>query len=87
MGWRDLDPSDELDDREYPEGDDADDSSESETETLPCPHCLRSVYEDAERCPSCGAYLSREDAPARRPWWMVLGVLICLAVVLGWVVR
>ena len=42
---------------EYPdEPDDGDDD-----ETVPCPH-VRPVYEDAERCPSCGHYLSREDA-------------------------
>ena len=62
-------------------------TDEDDDETVPCPHCLRPVYEDAERCPGCGHYLSREDAPSRHPWWLVVGVLVCLAVVLGWVVR
>lgn len=78
------DDDDDLDESEYPESPDDD---EDGVETVACPHCLRPVYEDAERCPGCGLYLSREDAPARHSWWLVVGVLISLAVVLGWVVR
>ena len=74
---------DEDDDPEAP--DEPDDLDEDETE--PCPYCRRPVYDDAEQCPSCGNYLSREDAPRRRPWWLVVGVMVCLAVVLGWVIR
>ena len=84
MRWRDAD--DDLDDAEYPERSPTQ-TTRGMTDTVPCPHCLRPVYEDAERCPGCGRYLSREDAPKRHPWWLVVGVLVCLAVVLGWVVR
>ena len=82
MPWRDAD--DDLDGIEYPDDDEADGGEQ----TAPCPYCQRPVYDDAERCPACGSYLSVEDAgrPARRPWWMVAGVLLCLAVLLGWVV-
>jgi hypothetical protein len=55
--------------------------------TAPCPYCRRPVFDDAEWCPGCGQYLSREDTPWRRPWWLVLGVMLCLVVVLGWVLR
>jgi hypothetical protein len=81
MSWDDAD--DDLDDSEFPdESDDPDDD-----ETVPCPYCLRRVYEDAERCPGCGHYLSREDRarPGRRPWWVVVGALVGLLVVLRWV--
>lgn len=74
--WNDAD--DDLDDREYPDADDDDD------ETVPCPHCREPVYEDAERCPHCGKYLSREDAPWSKPAWLVAGVAVCLAIVLWW---
>ena len=66
------DEDDDLDDLDDPDA--ADDESD---ETVPCPHCRRPVYEDAERCPACGQYLSREDAPPRRlAWWLVLGVVV-----------
>lgn len=80
MSWQDAD--EDLDDFEYPDTADGDDD-----ETIPCPYCSRAVYEDAERCPGCGHYLSREDGPSRHPWWLILGVLLCLVVVLGWVIR
>ena len=83
MPWRDAD--DDLDEIEYPDEADGDGGEE----TAPCPYCLRPVYDDAERCPGCGQYLSMEDAerPGRRPWWLVPGVLLCLAVLLGGIAR
>lgn len=74
--WDDSD--EDLDDTEYPGDEDPDDD-----ETVPCPHCGVDVYEDAERCPSCERYLSREETPWSRPAWIVVGVVICLAIVLG----
>lgn len=56
-------------------------------ETVACPECRDPVYEDAERCPNCGHYLSREDASRRRPWWVVAGVLACLATVFWWILN
>jgi hypothetical protein len=78
----DLGNDEYLDDSEYPDDPDFDDG-----ETDPCPHCGEDVYDDAERCPHCGRYLSREDAPWSKPWWLVLGVVTCLAIVLFWIVR
>ena len=72
----------DLEDYEYPDEPDDDDDDD---ETIPCPHCREPVYEDAERCPNCGKYLSREDAPRRRPWWLVLGAFVCLGLMLQWV--
>jgi predicted nucleic acid-binding Zn ribbon protein len=54
-------------------------------DTVPCPYCGKAVYEDAERCPYCENYLSREDAPGRQPTWIVIGVLVCLVLVAGWI--
>ena len=69
------------------EDDEPDDDDEDDDRTVPCPHCRRPVFEDAEWCPNCSRYLSYEDAPRRHPWWIVIGVLACLFVILGWVVR
>lgn len=53
--------------------------------TVPCPYCSREIHEDAQRCPHCEQYISAEDAPARRkPWWILIGVALCLYVVYRW---
>ena len=65
--------------------DEADVESEVDDDTVPCPHCRRPVYEDAERCPRCGNDLSREDRPWHRPLWIIIGVAVCLGVVYRWI--
>jgi hypothetical protein len=62
--------------------DPAPDESDQDSETLPCPHCGAEVYEDAPRCPDCGAYISRSTNPwhGKPLWWVVLGLAGILAV-------
>ncbi len=71
----------ELDDNEFPEPDVGDD----EIETIPCPECGAEVYEDAPRCPYCGAYVTADTRPwSGRPlWWIILGVAGVLATILA----
>jgi hypothetical protein len=77
------DDSEELDRAEFPSSDD----EEDDDDTMPCPYCRRGVYAEAERCPHCENYLSREDAPsAAKPWWIVIGLLLCLAIAFAWVI-
>lgn len=71
--------------------DDSDDDSGFDTSgadddnTLPCPFCGAEIFEDADRCTECGRYLTREEATGdRKPWWLVVGVVICLLIVLSW---
>jgi hypothetical protein len=74
-----------VDDREMPDAadmDDPDDPDDDAAETVACPWCRRPVYEGAERCPSCGRYLSEEDAPRHYAWWLIAGVVLCLLVIL-----
>ena len=68
------------------EEDDWDDDDDEET--IPCPHCRREIHEDSVRCPHCEQYLSDEDtaAPSRKPWWLIVGVIVCLYVVYRWIV-
>lgn len=62
------------------------DWNDEEEVTVPCPYCKRQIYEDAERCPYCERYLSEEDSPAmRKPWWIILGTVLCLYVVYRWI--
>jgi hypothetical protein len=65
-----------------------DTSSDDDDTTIPCPHCGAEIYDDAERCPECGEYLSHENAPttSNKPWWIVIGVLFCLAIVILWAI-
>lgn len=63
------------------------DDFDDEADTIPCPFCRREIYEDAERCPYCDKYISDEDAPhARKPWWLILGVIACLYAMYRWIV-
>ena len=81
-----FDESDELDDNEYPDEDLEDDDL---SETLPCPECGAEVYEDSERCPHCGHYITTGSGSlwAGRPaWWVLLGLLGIVAVVFALIV-
>jgi len=56
-------------------------------ETEPCPYCGKAVFEQAERCPNCGSYISADDSGGRRPLWVVAGVVITVgAILMVWVV-
>lgn len=68
-----------LDPREFPEPD------ETDAGHMPCPHCMAVIFDESERCPACGQYLSEEDTPLRKPVWIIIGVLICLALAVMWI--
>ena len=80
--------------RQLEDADDWDDGCESDSRnndedepTVPCPYCGKDIYEDAPRCPHCGQYISEEDvAPSRAPWWIILGVLLCLCATVVWII-
>ena len=78
---------DDLDDDygdDYEEDFDGDDDDEP---TVACPYCKREIHEDSQRCPYCEHYISQEDAPAaRKPWWIIAGVIVCLLLLLGWII-
>ena len=81
---RRLAEDEEWDDDESDEGDDEEASGDDEP-TIPCPYCKRQIHEDSQRCPYCDHYISEEDAPpARKPWWIILGTLLCLYIVYRW---
>jgi hypothetical protein len=79
----------EDDESEGSENDDEfeDDSEDGSDATIPCPYCKRAIHEDSQRCPYCEQYISEEDVPpVRKPWWVILGALLCLYVVYRWIV-
>ncbi len=71
-----------LSDREAPDPSDVDDGDD---ETAPCPYCRKPVYNEAEICPHCRNFISFEDAPRRRPWWIWIGVILGFIGMLWWV--
>jgi hypothetical protein len=69
------------DDGDFENGEDAE-------PTIPCPNCQQEMYEDSPRCPHCGEYVSEESFPAaQKPWWIILGVVLCLIVIAIWIVQ
>ena len=79
MAWDDeFDGSDEFsDDGEF----DFDDDS---AEVIPCPNCGVEIYEESEQCPACGLYVVASVNPwqGRPTWWILLGLMGIIAVVL-----
>jgi len=83
MSFHDDEHEAELDDREDPDAEDADWNLDPAIEK--CPYCRKAVSEDAQRCPHCGSYISAEDAPNQRSWWVVIGIIFLLILsALGW---
>jgi hypothetical protein len=61
------------------------DAEDDDEPTVPCPHCRREIPEDAAQCPYCEQYTSTLDAPpSQKPWWLILGVAVCLYLVYRW---
>ncbi len=83
MTGRDADDDEWNDDDDdwKPDEDDISEDEDEDEPTIACPFCKRQIHEDSQRCPHCENYISDEDAPpARKPWWMIAGVLLCLYV-------
>jgi hypothetical protein len=61
-------------------------AGEDDHATVPCPYCKRQIHEDSPRCPYCERYISEEDSrPSRKPWWIIIGTLLCLYIVYQWI--
>ena len=80
MPYRDDDYQ-PLDPREYP-----DDALDDEDASLPCPNCFAVIHDEAQRCPRCGHWLTREEF-RRKPLWVVVAAVVCLGVTLFLVYR
>ena len=83
--WRDAgDPpdADRLSAAEWPDPADTDRPGD-DRDTVPCPFCGRAVYEFADVCPRCRNFIGGSDETARRkPWWVVVGIVLTLAAML-----
>ena len=75
------DPDDGDDeDRDLPQASDVEAGDADSVDTVVCPGCKRQVYEDADLCPHCGQFLLR-DSSSRKPWWVIVGIVACLIVI------
>lgn len=74
---------DSWEDEEWPD----EDYGDEEADVVACPECGQDVYEDAEFCPACGNYIVHRSSSyvwTNRPtWWILLGLLGILAVILS----
>lgn len=53
-----------------------------------CPYCGEEMYDDSPRCPACGRYLSKEDAPPeKKPPWIMITAVVLLVLMLSWAVN
>ena len=49
-----------------------------------CPKCGASIYEEAQRCPKCGDYVTPgSDTRRAWPWWMSVGMILALIIAFG----
>ena len=62
------------------------DEDDPDDGTIDCPYCGQTMLEAADYCPSCERWMSEEDLPKPvQPLWIVVGVALCLAVALTWI--
>lgn len=75
-----------ADDRQDDAWDD-EDLDDGESEEAACPACGRSVYEDADKCPHCGEWITPTGEAQRRSrtwFWPVLVVVLILMMLVAW---
>ncbi|MBI3098629.1 MAG: hypothetical protein HYY93_10365 [Planctomycetes bacterium] len=53
-------------------------------DTLDCPACGASIYEEAERCPRCGEYATPGGSTGTPRWIFWTAVLCLLAILFVW---
>jgi len=78
------DNSDDLTEDDWP--DESDTDSSDDPEQIPCPHCRKSIAEEAEWCTHCGQYISREDASTPLPPWVILSAILAIILAVMWTV-
>lgn len=67
-----------------PNGPSAADLDQFGSEFMPCPHCNKDYYDQAEVCPHCG--LPRDAVEGGMPVWVIAtAVLVLLGIVMFWV--
>ncbi len=88
-----LIPDDDFDPDDYSPGDDPNAPLESdlqdggegyddEGDVVPCPGCGSEVYEETQKCPHCGDWITPSVALNRKnPIWIIAAILALLAMI------
>jgi predicted nucleic acid-binding Zn ribbon protein len=77
-----------IDDDEWSDDEDfGNDSSDTDAGECPCPACGEPVYEDAEKCPHCGEWITSPGTAERRSrtWlWPILVTILIVLILVAW---
>ncbi|MGB9626706.1 MAG: zinc ribbon domain-containing protein [Phycisphaerae bacterium] len=77
-----------TDDDDWSEQEDFDDdSADAESDEYPCPACGRSIYDDAEKCPYCGEWITppgTAETRSRSWFWPILVALLVVVILMAW---
>ena len=67
-----------------PSAEDLAELGDEKTDLARCPACGADVYENANRCCTCGQYITPQ--PQQRSWtkWIAMAVLVLMAALLAW---
>ncbi len=77
-------------DDDYGDFDEGLDDADEEEQIFACPECGGDVYDDAERCPGCGHWVTDADRFGRAgegaAWVKWVAVVLIVVVIVVWVV-
>ncbi len=72
---------------EWPDEEDLDDDFDEDSDETACPACGSPVYEDAEKCPHCGQWITPLSGAERRSrtWlWPILVAVLIVIILVVW---
>jgi uncharacterized paraquat-inducible protein A len=72
----------DLDEGDNPSDEDFTPDDNDSVDTRPCPRCGIDVYEDAERCPKCGTYLTKSSGSSIPRWAYIAAIVALVAMTL-----
>ncbi len=86
MNYRDESDWDSTEDWNEAESDDF--AEDDDADFVDCPACHKPIYEDSERCPYCGDYVTQSTAIwANKPRWIrLLAWSLLFLAVLGFLI-
>lgn len=60
------------------------DAPNASIDLVTCPHCAKSLWEQAERCHHCGRYVIEAESRSQIPIWIWIGIILCLLMAVIW---